>query len=321
MLVARATLRQISLRKLEIPQTKKTGCSVSTCNVSTLVAEVRRRVFMSALVQAAHCQRKGYALATWQVHGEPDIHLGEPVPNGYIKAWTARVHGARINEMTRQWIYCRLPELRDVYENILWLVLNPKTSPNRFDVALKAMRLNGKALPPYSVEAPEELCGCPNWQRLGYLLIVLCSQSVDYIFTRMWIKKNFTLYCAQACLISPWRGSALLLFDLLDQIWRTFPDAKPFYWPARRKDYAGYLAYYQCLGRAVIRQGWAEGWGHRCLMWLWHLIHRENSCALVDLRAADRTRQLIPPPIRLEGRVLRACITDQRTKLCLIKPF
>lgn len=288
------------------------------CKVSTLIAEVRRRVFMSALVQAVPCLRKGYALAAWQAHGEPDILAGEPVPHGYIQAWTARVRGARMNERTRQWIYSRLPELQGIYEDILWAVLDPDTKPDVFDAELERLRLNGKALPPWSVEALEELCGCPNWQRLGYLLIVLRSTSAHYLLARMWVQKNFTLYCAQACLMSPWRGAALLLFDLLDQIWRKYSDATPFGWPAHRRAFAHYLAYYQCLGRALIRQGWAEGWNRHCVMWLWHLVLRENSGVLQSLRATERARDRMTPPSRLAGRVFRACITDQRAAVCLM---
>jgi hypothetical protein len=71
---------------------------------------------------------------------------------------------------------------------------------------------------------------------------------------------------AHVGLMSPWHGSALLLFDLLDQIWRKYSDATPFGWPASRRAYARYLAYYQRLGRALIRQGWAEGWNRYCVM-------------------------------------------------------
>jgi hypothetical protein len=289
--------------------------------VLTPVAEVRRRVFMSALVQAVHCVRKGYALAAWQAYGEPDIRVGEAVPHGYIQAWTARARGAQMNEGTRNWIYSRLPELRGIYEDILWAVLDPQTKPDIFDAELERLHLNGKALPPWSITALEELCGCPNWRRLGYLLIVLRSESTHYILARKWVQKNFTLYCAQACLMSPWRGAALLLFDLLDQIWHKFPESTPFAWPASRRAYGHYLAYYQCLGRAVIRQGWAEGWNRHCLMWLWHLIHRDNSGVLQSLRANDRLRHRIAPPSRLAGRVFRSLITDQRAEVCLMAPF
>src|SRR5476651_2286890 len=145
--------------------------------VSTPIASVRQRVFFSAVVQAAGCQREGYALAAWQARGEPDIHPGEPVPKGYVSAWTARVNGAPMRERTREWLYARVPALREVYENVLWSVLDPQTKTETFDAALQALRVNGAPLPPWSEAALEALCGCPNWQRLGYLLIVLRSRS------------------------------------------------------------------------------------------------------------------------------------------------
>ncbi|HHX7104338.1 MULTISPECIES: hypothetical protein [Pseudomonas] len=286
--------------KIELPAT------ISTAQQWILAAEAAK---------AVGCAVRSYELAAWQARSDPTVGAGEPIPAEYRKRWNALFRGVKWRSTTWERLYPLCPILQGVHDDILWTALDPGIPSQVFDECLLTWRLSGKPLPMCSPSTMESLCGCPSWRRLGYLLIILRSRSPQFCLLRCWVRKNFLAYCALTSLPPYGHLAALALYDLFTRLFQAAPQETPDNWPAHRWGYMKDRALFRRLGHFLIVQRWVDGWDDRCLMWLWHLVHKRNSLHLTRLCQAGGSESALLLPWRLATCVEKALKGDQDFQL------
>lgn len=285
-------------------------------NVSTHVETLRGQVLIAALAMNAGCAHTPYALATWQDRKNPCASAKEPVPWGLQKAWSRRFDRAIVRTPTREAWFEEFPDLREVYDNLLWFTLKFRTPETAFDTSITSFQLNGEPLTDHHAFEMPALFACPDWTQLGYLICYLRCPAERFPIQRAWASKNFFPFFALACLQPPCRCIAVELYELLNELIEVNRMAvNPGVWPPNSAAFSDYLAAFDELGENLIAKQYVSEWGTECLIWIWQLVERRN---LLLLKTINRSRHdtLRPAiPRRFQERITAAIDHHRHTLL------
>lgn len=207
----------------------------------------------------------------------------------------------------RKNLYEVYPALRMVYDNVLWSALDPHLRVDQTEAQLFALRLNGRPLPGYSPTTLRALCGCPCWQRLGILIMLLRSLDNRFYLERLWLQRKFTHYCVLACARPIHRRFAQLLYPLINELLCSGQLGQIYAWPRDLTAFEQRVSDQAKLGQCLIERGWVRCWDERCVLWLWVLGEPRQGMLIRELLAAP-VEQEVERPRRIytrTGRVLR----------------
>lgn len=217
-----------------------------------------RSLFMAhSLPEAFGCAHNPYAVTVagnaWADHQV----LNGLLDNPYID-WRACFRGSKIREDVRIRLCADFPPLSAVYENPLWTVLRAMAFQQPTDALLAHFQLNGQGIPSFSNPSMERLCGVPSWQRFGLLLAMLFSSSLEWLFHRLWLQKDFSNYFEIACLREPLCFVSMEVFEVLDTLLAGRQDIAIKQWPETTEALHQSIEFRRYLLALILSQRWTN---------------------------------------------------------------
>lgn len=248
-------------------------------NSRSELPEIRRAraiAFSVTVCEGYGCPIDSRKVAACEAGFDITVLPGASVPPEFLRLWRRRFAGAVASESARAELYERLPHLRAIFDSSLWSLLEPSCRLKCIDETAVCTRINGKSLAVFCSKTLPLYCACPAWHRLAPLLAILRTQSSEWFFERMWLRNNFSAFCALMCLRPSHRKLAVPLWRAINILAEEGMLGELKHWPASEEYLEDLLQRQVRLGECLIREGWVSGWTDDCLVWLWHLS--EPSC-------------------------------------------
>ncbi len=150
-------------------------------------------------------------------------------------------------------------ELREVPKNLLWLslVIYPSNKIN-WDVLANSAAVNLFTSPGFRGELPAFFC--PDWKRLGALLILLRTRSTRFSLHRRWAAKSILPYLQIACISPPLSYIGLVLFRRILEIYGTgqFGQLYLSHWPENEREFRHNVRLYRLIAGRAVQRGWVS---------------------------------------------------------------
>ncbi|WP_145928320.1 hypothetical protein [Pseudomonas sp. TCU-HL1] len=168
---------------------------------------------MHTLADLAHCMHTGCALARWYERRKGQARGTQP-----NKKWIAFFRGSlprgRLREELCEWF----PELRQLLNNSLWLSLVADPQQQIDWDALVDNDPDGYRLRTYNRARLDAFVACPEWSRLGALLMLLRTRTGRFGYFRLWARGLASAYIQMVCARPPLDLISRGLYDRISTI-------------------------------------------------------------------------------------------------------
>lgn len=224
------------------------------------VRRCRASLFVRRLAQIVDTSDTAYGLAKWWrcTHGHLDEHSEQ--------MWASLLKGSLPRDELRRLMITEYPGLQEALINPLWLSLSKLSTDSAdcgfWDSCAQAIELNGAPLPTFSNSVMKRLCASPNWNNLGFLLILLRSGSAKFVGYRSWLQRHFVLYFCIALLHRPIDRVAFRLFRCIDSLVKDGALAAGDWkeWPKDEQSFGETLHCCQLAFELTHYRAWCNNW-------------------------------------------------------------
>ncbi|WP_145928356.1 hypothetical protein [Pseudomonas sp. TCU-HL1] len=242
-------------------------------------------LFAHTLASSARCMHSGYALARWY-----ERHRGEAKGSQRDNKWYAFFNGRLARGDLLEELVDLFPVLQPILDSPLWLSLTEEHGRRiDWEAAILAER-EGKRLRVFSQPKLAAFAACPEWYRLGLLLMLLRTTSAWYALHRLWVSKNISVYVQMTCLAPPLSHISSELYRRLGELTSKgcfgIP-AIPF-WPANEREFRRNLRFLKLLAGRAVQKGWVPEVKPGAYLLLWILFGFDVE---YRLRLVDRLRR------------------------------
>ena len=215
---------------------------------------LRGRFFAHMLADLACCEHKGTPLARWFEQ------LCNELPGTQRdQQWREFLLGRFPRGPLRDALLDHFEELGEVPGNLLWLslVVDPDGKID-WDTLACSEPVNLFTSPGRRGELLA--FSCPDWKRLGALLILLRTRSTRFSLHRRWAAKSILPYLQIACISPPLSYIGLVLFRRILEIYGTgqFGQLYLSHWPANEREFRHNVRLYRLIAGRAVQRGWVS---------------------------------------------------------------
>lgn len=232
----------------------------------------------------------GYELALIAEQVSP---IERDTPN---RKWSQYLKGSLPHTSLRRCLVAESPRIKDILANPLWWSLSKLSvapSDRRFwNSCVTAIRVNGRPYNDFRISGVESLCGVPGWERLGYLIFILRSDSSELDRQRRWLGSYFMHYLCIALQFYPARWVQLRIFHCIEALrHQGLLNIQDFCWPKDDLDFLCWLERYRVFLACIRPSLWVrQHWSNEAELLLWILVRDEDW--LSQVKVTDLSRKL-----------------------------
>lgn len=254
---------------------------MSSLSVDHAARGLRALAFFHAVAEAAPYAHSWYGVSKWW----RECHSSCPADQS--ETWRRAARGATPAVRTLLEVFERLPEVRSVYYNPLWLALSNRGDASLWDDVAATIHVNGMPLDGASGPRSFVLFSRVDWRCLAVFLILMRTRSVYYEFHRQWLQLNFTTVFSLISLQHPVVQIHKVLYQLCSEI--LSDSLCP---PKHIIGWANYFQYRDNLSElvdSVRRIGWPSVKDQNRALFIWFLLG-DIKRTLRDLSKSDSNK-------------------------------